>query len=245
MNANRIVSKEEWLAARRALLQREKAHLKAQDDLTTQRRELPWMLVDKEYVFDGPNGQHSLSDLFQGRSQLFVYHFMFGPEWEEGCTGCSFLCDHVDGARQHFEQNDLSFVAVSRGPLDKLESYRRRMGWRFQWVSSARCDFNYDFHVSFPPERVVDGKIFYNFESADAEIDELPGFSVFYKAEDEAIYHTYSGYSRAGGGFLGAYAFLDVAPKGRQENGPHFNLMDWVKRHDCYVSNAMTSCCER
>jgi len=237
-----VVAQQEWLEARRSLLAAEKAHMKAADELAEMRRALPWVRITKPYAFDGPDGAMSLADLFDGRSQLFVYHFMLGPDWEEGCTGCSFLCDHVDGARQHFEHNDLSFVAVSRGPVEKLEAYRKRMGWKFRWVSSARSDFNYDFNVSFPPERIVDGKIFYNFEPADAEIDELPGFSVFYKADDGQIYHTYSGYSRAGEAFLGAYAFLDVAPKGRNENGPNFNLMDWVKRHDCYETTPAGTC---
>lgn len=241
-----IVSREEWLEARRALLAKEKAHMDANDELARQRRELPWVKITKPYVFDTPAGQVSLADLFDGRSQLFVYHFMFGPDWEEGCSGCSFLCDHVDGARQHFEHRDLSFVAVSRASIDKLEAYRKRMGWKFRWVSSGRTDFNYDFHVSFPPERVKDGKIETNFATRDYTPDEeeQPGFSVFYKDADGQIYHTYSSYSRGGEVLLGTYNFIDATPIGRNEteNG---NLMDWVKRHDRYETDGRTqaSCC--
>lgn len=240
MKAHSIVSREEWLTARRALLAKEKAHTHATEELTKQRLELPWVKITKAYEFDSLDGPMSLADLFDGRSQLFVYHFMFGPDWDEGCPGCSFLCDHVDGARQHFEHNDLSFVAVSRGPLAKLEAYRERMGWKFRWVSSGRTDFNYDFDVSFPPERVVNGKITYNFATADAEIDELPGMSVFYKNDAGEIFHTYSSYSRGGEPLLGAYHFLDRAPKGRNENGPNHNLGDWVHRHDSYPDDGRT-----
>lgn len=243
MKTHPIASHEEWLEARRALLAKEKELTHARDELARQRRELPWVKVTKNYVFDTADGSKvSLADLFDGRSQLFLYHFMFGPEWEEGCTGCSFLCDHVDSARQHFEHNDLSFVAVSRGPVEKLEAYRKRMGWKFRWVSSAHTDFNFDFDVSFPPERVKDGKIYYNFETVDsADIDELPGFSLFYKDADGQIFHTYSTYSRGGEPLLGAYQFIDFAPKGRNEDSP----MSWVKRHDLYENDGsgQTSCC--
>ncbi len=248
MKTNSIVSQEEWLDARRALLAKEKAHFHANDELARQRRELPWVKITKPYVFQTPDGDVSLADLFDGRSQLFVYHFMFGPDWEEGCTGCSFLCDHVDGARQHFEHHDLSFVAVSRAAVDKLEAYRQRMGWKFRWVSSGQTDFNYDFHVSFPPERVKDGKITANYETRDYAPDEeeQPGFSVFFKDEDGEIYHTYSSYSRGGEALLGAYQFIDATPRGRYEtiNG---NLMDWVKRHDRYENDGRnhpaSTCC--
>jgi len=247
MTANPIVSREEWLEARRALLVTEKAHMEANDELARQRRALPWVEITKPYVFDTPTGTVSLADLFDGRSQLFVYHFMFGPDWEEGCTGCSFLCDHVDGARQHFEHHDLSFVAVSRGPIDKLEDYRKRMGWKFRWVSAAHTDFNYDFQVSFPPDRVKDGKIIYNFTPQDYSPDseELPGFSVFCKDAEGKIFHTYSSFSRGGETLLGAYQFIDQTPKGRMEN-INGNLMDWVKRHDRYDDDGRTTakaCC--
>lgn len=247
MNNHPIVSQEEWLEARRALLTKEKAQMSANDELARQRRELPWVQITKPYLFYTPTGKASLADLFDGRSQLFLYHFMFGPDWEEGCPGCSFLCDHVDGARQHFEHHDLSFVAVSRGPIDKLEAYRKRMDWKFRWVSAEHTDFNYDFHISFPPERVKDGKITYNFTTQDYSPDseELPGFSVFYKDAEGQIFHTYSSFSRGGEALLGAYQFIDQTPKGRMEsvNG---NLMDWVRRHDRYENDGRAAdkeCC--
>lgn len=247
MKDHPIVSPEEWQEARRALLAKEKAQMEASDEVARLRRELPWVKITKSYVFDKPTGQATLADLFDGRSQLFLYHFMFGPAWEEGCTGCSFLCDHVDGARQHFEHHDLSFVAVSRGPIEKLETYRKRMGWKFRWVSAAHSDFNQDFHVSFPPESVKDGKITYNFTTQDysPDCEELPGFSVFYKDAEGQIYHTYSSFSRGGEALLGAYQFIDQTPKGRMEN-VNGNLMDWVKRHDRYENDGRATgkeCC--
>lgn len=248
MKAHAVVSREEWLEARRALLAKEKAHTRANDELSRLRRELPWVKITKSYEFDSSEGVVSLADLFDGRSQLMIYHFMFGPEWDEGCTGCSFLCDHVDAARQHFEHNNLSFAAVSRGPIDKLEAYRKRMGWNFRWVSSERTDFNYDFDVSFPPERLVDGKITYNFAPAEAEIDELSGCSMFFKDEDGEVYHTYSSYSRGDEPLLGAYHFVDLTPTGRNENGPGHNLTDWVRRHDTYADDgrlAKGGCCQK
>ncbi|GEP45308.1 DUF899 domain-containing protein [Brevifollis gellanilyticus] len=248
MKPHPIASQEGWLEARLALLAQEKAHTRAGEEIARQRRALPWVKITKDYVFDSTEGKVSLADLFDGRSQLFVYHFMFGPEWDEGCTGCSYLCDHVDAARQHFEHNDLSFVAISRGPLEKLQEYRRRMGWKFRWVSAANTDFNFDFHVSFPPEREHEGRITYNFGTIDAipDLDELSGSSVFFKDEDGQIYHTYSAYSRGDEVLLGAYNFIDMAPKGRNENGPNKNLMDWVKRHDRYENDghhAEKPCC--
>jgi predicted dithiol-disulfide oxidoreductase (DUF899 family) len=242
MKTSPVVSREEWLTARRALLEKEKAHSHATDELARERRELPWVKITKDYVFDGPKGKVSLADLFDGRTQLMIYHFMFGPDWKEGCPGCSFLCDHVDGARQHFEHNDLSFAAVSRGPIEKLEGYRKRMGWKFRWVSSEHTDFNYDFNVSFPKDRVKDGKIVYNFETTDAmeDTEELPGISVFYKDEQKQIFHTYSSFGRGGEALLGSYGFLDMTPKGRNENGPNFNLGDWVERHDQYPDDGRT-----
>jgi len=238
MNRREVVSEEQWIAARRALLAEEKALTDARDALAVKRRELPWMKVGKDYVFEGADGPVSLADLFDGRSQLVVYHFMFGPEWTEGCPGCSLLCDHVDGARQHFEHNDLSFVAVSRGPIEKLQAYRRRMGWGFNWVSSAANDFNFDYRVSFPAGTREKGVV-YNFqEMPDPGVDELPGASVFFKDADGAIYHTYSSYGRGGEGFLGVYAWLDIAPKGRRE--PNGDMGDWMRRHDQYETDGRT-----
>ncbi len=233
MTTHAVVSQDQWLDARRALLAEEKALTRERDRLAKKRQELPWVKVQKDYVFRGIEGRLSLGDLFDGRHQLIVYHFMFGPDWNEGCPGCSLLADHVDGARQHFEHNDVSFAAVSRGPIDKLEAYRRRMGWKFRWVSSADSDFNFDYHVSFPKNR-SEGGVLYNFtQCPDPGVDDLPGVSVFYKDEDGTLYHTYSAYARGGETFLGVYSWLDVVPKGRNErkNG---TLNDWVRRHDRY-----------
>jgi predicted dithiol-disulfide oxidoreductase (DUF899 family) len=239
MTKHDVVSKEEWLEARRALLAEEKAWTRERDRISQKRRQLPWVKVDKNYIFQSANGAVTLSELFDGRSQFIVYHFMFGPEWEEGCTGCSLLSDEVDGARRHFEHHDVSYVAVSRGPLEKLQAYRKRMGWTFRWVSSAGSDFNFDFHVSYP-EGTRENGVFYNFEKQpDPEIDELTGVSVFIKDEDGAIYHTYSAYGRGGEMFLSVYGWLDIVPKGRNET-KRGNLMDWVKRHDRYENDGRT-----
>ncbi|MBV8458736.1 MAG: DUF899 domain-containing protein [Acetobacteraceae bacterium] len=233
MSTRHVVSREQWIEARRALLAEEKAWTRERDRLAAKLRALPWVKVEKQYVFDAPEGKITLADLFDGRSQLIVYHFMFGPEWEEGCVGCSLFCDHVDGPRQHFEHHDVSFAAVSRAPIAKLEAYRKRMGWKFRWVSSLNNDFNFDYNVSFP-EGTRDGGVFYNFEhQPDPGVDELSGRSVFFKDEDGAIYHTYSNYGRGGEPFLSVYAFLDLVPRGRNET-ERGNLTDWVKRHDQY-----------
>jgi len=234
MTTHQVVSEQQWIEARLALLAEEKAWTRQRDRLAQQRRALPWVKVENNYVFQGEDGAVTLSDLFDGRSQLVVYHFMFGPDWQEGCPGCSLFSDQVDGARQHFEHNDVSFVAVSRGSLDKLLAYRRRMGWSFRWVSSAANDFNFDYHVSFP-KGTREGGVFYNFtERPDPGIDELSGVSVFHRDSDGTIYHTYSSYGRGNETALAVYHWLDIVPKGRNEtkNG---NLNDWVKRHDRYA----------
>jgi predicted dithiol-disulfide oxidoreductase (DUF899 family) len=239
MTKHEVVSEERWIEARRTLLAAEKAFTRERDRLSNERRALPWVKVKKAYLFQGTGGQVTLADLFDGRSQLIVYHFMFGPEWNEGCPGCSLLSDHVDGARQHFEHNDVSFVAVSRAPIERLEDYRKRMGWNFRWVSSAATDFNFDYHVSFPSGTRERG-VTYNFtQRPDPEIDELSGVSVFFQDDDGTIYHTYSTYGRGGEMFLTVYGWLDVVPKGRNEtkNG---NLGDWVKRHDRYEDDGRT-----
>jgi predicted dithiol-disulfide oxidoreductase (DUF899 family) len=239
MTQHEVVSEEQWIEARRVLLAEEKAFTRERDRLSAKRRALPWVKVEKSYGFQGANGPVTLAELCDGRSQLVVYHFMFGPDWQEGCPGCSLLCDQVDGARQHFEHNDVSFVAVSRAPIEMLEAYRQRMGWKFRWVSSAGNDFNFDYHVSFPKGGRERGVI-YNFaERPDPEIDELSGVSVFFKDGDGAIYHTYSTYGRGGEMFLSVYGWLDVVPKGRNErkNG---NLTDWVRRHDRYEDDGRT-----
>ena len=239
MTTHPVVSRAEWLDASRALLAEEKAWTRERDRLARRRRELPWVKVEKNYVFEGPQGPVTLAQLFDGRSQLIVYHFMFGPDWEQGCTGCSLLADQVDGARQHFEHNDVSWVAISRAPLARLEAYRKRMGWGFRWVSSAASDFNFDYNVSFPQDTRRQG-VFYNFENQpDPEIDELPGVSVFCQDDAGAIYHCYSSYARGGEMFLPVYSWLDIVPKGRRETRSG-SLMDWVHRHDSYPDDGRT-----
>jgi predicted dithiol-disulfide oxidoreductase (DUF899 family) len=234
MNHPAIVSRDAWLTARKAHLAREKELTLLRDRLCAERRELPWVEVEKAYVFDTPEGRKTLGDLFAGRSQLIVQHFMMAPGWGEGCIGCSFGADHVDAALVHLEHHDVSFVAVSRAPLAEILAYRKRMGWRFRWVSSHGGDFNYDYHVSFTKEQLEAGEAFYNFEPTQASMEELPGASVFYKDEAGRVFHTYSSYGRGGEEVLGTYMLLDLTPKGRNENGPHRNLMDWVRRHDEY-----------
>src|SRR6266581_5803951 len=233
MEQHPIVSPEEWLAARTELLRKEKEFTRLRDRLGAERRALPWVKVEKNYVFDGPGGEETLADLFGGRSQLIIKHFMLGPDWEEGCVGCSFELDHVEGALVHLEHHDVSYAVVSRAPLQKIEAFRKRMGWRVNWVSSYGSDFNYDFHVSFRKEELAKGEAYYNYEVRNVGIDELSGRSVFYKNPAGDIFHTYSSYGRGGELFLGTYHFLDITPKGRDEtiNG---NLTDWVRHHDRY-----------
>ena len=244
MQDHPVVSREQWLEARRALGRRERELTKLHDKIAEERRALPWVRIDKRYEFDSATGPRTLADLFDGRSQLVVQHFMFGPDWDEGCLGCSFGADHVDAARRHFEHNDLSYVAISRAPLEKLLAYRKRMGWTFEWVSSLRSDFNFDFHVSFTEAEKAKGEVFYNFKAQPYESDELPGVSVFHKDESGSIFHTYSAFGRGDEAVLGAYAWLDMAPKGRNEKGPNFNLTDWVRRHDEYDdATAKAGCC--
>lgn len=230
MQHNQIVSPDEWLAARKQHLTKEKELTRLRDQLSAERRELPWVKVEKEYVFDTPEGRKTLADLFDGRSQLIVQHFMFGPDWDQGCIGCSFAADHVDAAYMHLKHHDVTYVAVARAPLAKLEAYRRRMGWRFKLVSSYESDFNYDYRVSFTKDDLAKGKVYYNYEMTDEGFDELPGASVFYKDANGDVFHTYSSYGRGGEEVLGAYMLLDITPVGRNESGP----MDWVRRHDEY-----------
>jgi len=228
-----IVSRDEWLAARRQLLEREKAFTRLRDELSAERRSLPWVKVEKDYVFEAPEGNVTLADLFDGRSQLVVKHFMFGPDWSEGCVGCSFEVDHTMGALQHLAHHDVAYAVVARAPLAKTEPFRKRMGWDVRWVSSNGSDFNFDFHVSFTPEEIAAGNATYNYRDGASVIDEMSGRSVFYKDANGQIFHTYSSFARGGEMFLGSYAFLDITPKGRDEtiNG---NLTDWVRHHDRY-----------
>jgi predicted dithiol-disulfide oxidoreductase (DUF899 family) len=230
---NRVVSPDEWMAARIELLRKEKALTRQRDALAAERRRLPWVEVEKTYVFDGPAGPETLADLFDGRSQLIIKHFMMGPEWKEGCVGCSFHADHMDGALMHLPQRGVTLVCVSRAPLEAIEAFRRRMGWRFKWVTSNRNDFNFDYHVSFRPDEIESGKVFYNYAMQDFTSDEMSGVSVFYRRPDGTIFHTYSSYARGNEGFLGAYQYLDIVPKGRDEVS---NLTEWVRHHDRYGS---------
>lgn len=235
-----VVSRDEWLVARKQHLVQEKEFTRLRDRLSVERRELPWVRVDKNYVFDTAEGKATLADLFDGRSQLVVYHFMLSPTSDHICEGCAFISDHVDSARIHFEHNDLSFVAISRAQIDKIESVKKRMGWRFKWVSSYGNNFNYDYHASFTPGQIASGNTDYNYGTTHYASKDLPGISVFYKDEAGNVFHTYSSYARGGDILIGAYNFLDLTPKGRNEA----NIMDWVCLHDEYKNVAGTeSCC--
>jgi len=227
-----IVSEAEWLVARKDLLRREKEFTRQRDALSAARRELPMVKVEKNYVFEGPEGKETLADLFEGRSQLIVYHFMLGPGWEEGCKSCSFLADHFDGANWHLPHRDVTLVVISRAPLAELLSYKKRFGWNFKWVSSYRSDFNFDYHVSFTPEEEKKNQVYYNYATGEFMSDELPGLSVFYKDENGDVFHTYSTYARGLDALVGTYNFLDLVPKGRDEDPE--TTMSWVRRHDEY-----------
>src|SRR6476620_2615886 len=239
---HKVVSRDEWIAARKAHLANEKALTKARDKLSAERRALPWVKFEKDYVFDTPSGKNILGDLFDGRSQLIVYHLMLGPNWREGCPSCSLLADHFDGAALHLAHRDVILLAVSRAPLAEIEAYKTRMGWDFSWVSSYGSDFNYDFHVSFRPEE-AEGEVYYNYEMRDFEVDEMPCLSVFAKDASGAIFHTYSAYARGLDNLIGAYNFLDLVPKGRDETELPWT-MAWVRRHDDYEdAKASKTCC--
>ena len=229
-----VVSAAEWLVARKDLLNREKEFSRQRDALSAARRKLPMVKVENEYVFEGPDGKETLDDLFEGRSQLIIYHFMLGPGWEEGCKSCSYLADHFDGANWHLPHRDTTLVVVSRAPLPEIQAYKKRMGWRFKWVSSYGSDFNFDYHVSFTEEEEKKNKVYYNYETAEFMSDELPGLSVFYKDEDGNVFHTYSAYARGLDQLVGTYNFLDLTPKGRDEDPE--STMSWVRRHDQYDS---------
>lgn len=236
IDARQVVSREEWLAARRTLLEQEKQLTREHDRVAALRRALPWVKVEKFYVFDGPDGRESLADLFAGQSQLIVRHFMFGPQAQQGCVGCSFASDHVDGALPHLQQRGTAYVAVSRASFATLEAFRRRMEWKFKWVSSAGSDFSYDFQAAFTPAEVERNEVFYNFERRPQPFvaEDLSGLSVFYRDEAGDIFHTYSCYARGDEGGLTTYFYLDLTPKGRDETGPRGNLSDWVRHHDRY-----------
>jgi predicted dithiol-disulfide oxidoreductase (DUF899 family) len=237
MNSKReqpaVVSSAEWVAARKELLRKEKELTRLRDEISRQRRALPWERVAKQYVFDGPRGKETLSDLFGGRSQLMIYHFMFGPGWKEGCPSCSFLADTFDGAAVHLAHRDVTFMAISRATLPEIEAFKKRMGWQFKWVSSFGSDFNRDYQASFSPQEIVVGKVYYNYEMTEFPSEEGPGASVFYKNPAGEIFHTYSTYARGLDAMVGTYNWLDLAPKGRDEDGLAFT-MSWVRHHDKY-----------
>ena len=225
-----VVSHDEWLTARRELLKAEKEVTHLRDKVAKQRLALPWVRIEKQYMFDTPDGPRTLADLFDGRSQLLMQHFMFAPGWKEGCPSCSYMADHTDGMNLHLAHHDVTVVAVSRAPLADLERYRARMGWQFRWVSSNGSPFNYDFRVSFTPEEVNSGHIDYNFGQWQETGEEWPGLSTFFKDESGVVFHTYSTFGRGVEVMMGTYAMLDLAPKGRNEAGG----MEWVRHHDRY-----------
>jgi predicted dithiol-disulfide oxidoreductase (DUF899 family) len=231
MMDHRIVSREQWVAARKALLEKEKEFTRLCDDLSRQQRELPWVRVSEPYSFEGPRGKETLADLFDGRSQLVVYHFMFAPDWDAGCPHCSFWADNFDRVIAHLNQRDVTMIAVSRAPFAKLASYEKRMGWSFKWVSSGGTRFNFDYHVSFTPEELAAKSAQYNFTTQDPGIIEREGMSVFYKDPGGAVYHTYSTYARGIDVLNTAYHYLDLVPKGRDEGG---RGQYWVRRRDEY-----------
>ncbi len=225
-----VVSQEQWVVERTKLLEHERELTHLRDQVARERRALPWVLIDKVYTFDTLEGTRTLADLFEGRRQLMVQHFMLAPGWEEGCPSCSFMADHTDGMKVHLAHRDVTFVAISRAALAEIERFRRRMGWRFKWVSSFGSDFNHDFRVSFTPEEAK-GQVYYNYGMQPFECEELPGISVFYKDEAGDLFHTYSTYRRGVEVMMGTYSLLDLTPKGRDERkGP----MEWVRHHDRY-----------
>jgi len=229
----KVVSRDEWLAARKKLLAKEKQLTRERDAVAAERRQLPWVKVEKNYVFDSPTGTKRLADLFEGKRQLIVYHFMFGPDWQEGCPSCSLNMDHTDGVLVHLAQRDVSFVAISRAPIAKIETFKKRMGWRFNWVSSYRTDFNHDFGVYFTPEEIAQGKVKYNFELVQFPSAEAPGLSVFFQDGNGDIFHTYSAYARGLEDTMNTYNYLAFVPKGRDEDELYFP-MAWVRHHDRY-----------
>lgn len=233
MRDHQVLSGNKWLAARKELLAKEKEFTRLRDELSRARRALPWEKVDKAYVFEGPNGKETLADLFAGCSQLIVYHFMYGPDWKEGCPSCSFWADNLNGIEIHLKHRDISIVAVSRTSVKNLDAYKKRMGWGFKWVSSLGTEFNFDFNVSFTPEEMEKGEMTYNYEKRKFPSEEGPGISVFYKNERGEIFHTYSCYARGLDMLNGAYHYMDLAPKGRDEEELPYS-MAWLHRRDQY-----------
>jgi len=256
MQQHKIVTRNEWLDARKALLAKEKQMTRLRDELSAERRALPWVKIEKNYVFDTPQGKRTLSELFEGRSQLIIKHFMLAPGQTEGCVGCSFETDHIEAALQHIEHHDVSVAVVARAPLAEIEAFKQRMGWHCKWVSSFGSDFNYDFNVSFTKEQIAKGEAYYNYVKGKVPLEDLSGLSVFLKNDKGEIFHTYSTFGRGAEEVLATYMLLDLTPKGRNENGPNYNLTDWVRHHDRYEESghvnekgqwvaapAMASCC--
>ncbi|MGZ5171053.1 MAG: DUF899 domain-containing protein [Burkholderiales bacterium] len=245
-----VVSSDRWIAERRKLLAREKELTHLRDEIACERRALPWVRIEKNYVFDAPEGRRTLAELFEGRRQLLLQHFMFAPGWEQGCPSCSFMADHTDGMNVHLKPRDVTLVAISRAPLGDIERFRNRMGWQFKWVSSHGSDFNYDFGVSFRPEEQAKGKVYYNYAMQPFPTEEAPGISVFYKDDSGDVFHTYSTYGRGVEVMMGTYNLLDLTPKGRDENDVPYK-MEWVRHHDRYEPKpvaketpATSSCCD-
>jgi len=231
---HKVLPHAEWIAARKDLLAKEKEFTKHRDEISRLRRELPWEKIEENYVFDGPNGKETLADLFGGRSQLAVYHFMLGPGWKEGCPSCSFIADQFDGYVVHLAARDVAFTAISHATLPEIESFKKRMGWRFKWVSSNATDFNFDYQVSAKKDEAAGGKVYYNYEMQQFPSEERPGASIFYKDAAGDIFHTYSTYARGLDILLGAYNWMDMTPLGRHEEGLSHG-MAWVRHHDKYV----------
>jgi predicted dithiol-disulfide oxidoreductase (DUF899 family) len=252
-----VVSRDRWLAERKGLLAREKELTRLRDQIAGERRALPWVRIEKDYAFDAPEGRRTLAELFEGRRQLLVQHFMLAPGWEQGCPSCSFMADHTDGMTVHLAHRDVTLVAISRAPLAEIEQFRRRMGWQFKWVSSHGNDFNYDFGVSFTPEEMAKGEVYYNYgswrfpaEEVPFPSGELPGVSVFYTDEAGDVFHTYSTYGRGVEVMMGTYRLLDLTPKGRDEKNVDYK-MEWVRHHDRYLPEprpkaapGASSCCK-
>jgi predicted dithiol-disulfide oxidoreductase (DUF899 family) len=242
-----VVSSERWVAERKKLMAREKELTHLRDEIARERRALPWERVEKNYTFDTPEGRRSLAELFAGRRQLLVQHFMLGPGWEQGCPSCSYMADHTDGMNVHLAHRDITFVAISRAPLAEIERFRRRMGWQFEWVSSHDSDFNYDFAVSFTPQQQAKGEVYYNYATQHFPAEEMPGLSVFYKDDAGVVFHTYSTFGRGVEVMMGAYNMMDLTPEGRDERDVPYK-MEWVRHHDRYepeaAAKAASSCCE-
>jgi predicted dithiol-disulfide oxidoreductase (DUF899 family) len=229
-----VVAHDQWIKARKALLKKEKEFTKLRDELSEQRRDLPWEMVEKEYVFEGPDGRETLADLFDGKSQLVIWHFMFGPDWKAGCSHCSFWADSFNGNIVHLAARDTTMIAVSMAPLSKIEPFRKRMAWGFKWVSSGNTDFNYDYQAAAGPEEMKAGKVYYNYREIEPFSDQLHGVSVFHKDKNGDIFHTYSTYARGVDPLNAAYQFLDLTPNGRGEDMNSDHPSDWVRHHDKY-----------